>query len=78
MYKFLYWLYLRSPGWAATKRLRKRVQCHEVGCYQKPLNLHHKSYDWHNAHPVLRYLIPNLIDPMETLCRRHHRKAHGK
>lgn len=66
-----YRLYLKSPGWKETKRLRKGLKCK----YCKvtfPLELHHVEYVWHNRHPVLRYFIPNLDDRMKTLCRYHH------
>lgn len=67
--------YLASYGWRLTKWLRKRSECQQCGETER-LELHHKSYKFHNAHPRLRMYIPNMSDPMETLCRKCHAKAH--
>lgn len=72
-----YRLYLKSPGWLLTKALRKRDTCQQCGSRQR-LELHHEAYDWHNRWRVVRWFVPNLYDPMKTLCRTHHGKAHGK
>ena len=55
--------YLRSPGWKLTRILRKRGRCAKY---------------WHNRLKALFYLLPNLLDPMVTLCASHHAQAHGK
>lgn len=69
--------YLSSFGWRFTKALRKRGKCQQCGTRTR-LQLHHLSYDWHNRNPLIRDYVPNLFDPMETLCDYHHGKAHGK
>lgn len=69
--------YLRSPGWKLTRILRKRGRCAKCKTGAR-LELHHESYWWHNRLKVLFYLLPNLLDPMVTLCASHHAQAHGK
>jgi len=76
--QFVYrFLYLKSPGWKATKRFRKASKCKR--CSQVDwLELHHLEYRWHNRHPILKYFFPNLSDKMVTLCDYHHEKAHKR
>ena len=75
--RFVYRLYLQSPGWRLTRTLRKTKFCSKCG-YPKRLELHHDTYDWHNRYKVLRWLFPNLSDRMRTLCDRCHRLEHKK
>ena len=75
--QLIYRLYLKSPGWKLTRKLRKRDRCRVKKCkITRPLHLHHKSYRWHNKHKILRWILPNLSDPMETLCGYHHEMRH--
>jgi len=74
--KEAYQRYLQSPGWRWTKAIRKQKRC--VKCKATTnLQLHHLSYFWHNV-MFFREYVPNLLDPMETLCRTHHAAQHGK
>ena len=72
----VYQFYLRSPGWMLTKAIRKSDHCKRCKSSRR-LELHHKRYDWHNRHKIIRWIMPNLFDPMETLCNKDHRKEHG-
>ena len=73
----MYGLYLRSLGWALTKWLRKKDHCERIECRtRRLLDLHHDGYEWHNRHPFLRWFFPNMVDPMRTLCRKHHSRIH--
>lgn len=71
------YIYLKSPGWARTKAIRKKAKCQKCRETSR-LHLHHVHYHWHNRHPFLRYWVPNTKDPMQTLCTRHHAEAHGR
>lgn len=73
--KEIYRRYLKSPGWAWTKRIRKDGKCARCPATTK-LELHHQSYSWHNRHEWLRWIFPNLFDPMVTLCDYHHEMEH--
>ena len=64
-----------SPGWRYTKFWRKDCKCAECGARAR-LELHHNSYRWHNKHKILRWFLPNLSDPVETLCQYHHEMRH--
>lgn len=68
--------YLKSPGWALTKAVRKNWKCARCGTWKR-LQLHHREYTWHNRHKIIRFILPNLFDEMETLCDFHHGKEHG-
>ncbi len=76
MNKFIYRLYLVSPGWKLTRLIRKKDRCWR--CWSlTSLELHHDSYRWHNKHTILRWLIPNLWDAMRTLCKDCHGLEHN-
>jgi hypothetical protein len=71
-------VYLRSLGWRWTKSLRKFEYCEVCGRrakIAKPLHLHHVDYSGYGWHSLI---VPDLVSPMQTLCARHHRQAHGK
>lgn len=61
-------VYLNSPAWKMTRRLRKRRNCGECGTTYR-LELHHDSYDWYFWWNLI---LPDLFSPMRTLCARHH------
>jgi len=71
--QLIYRLYLKSPGWRVTRSIRKDDKCAKCKSTIR-LELHHDSYGWHNANKVIRWIFPNLVDPMRTLCRDCHSK----
>lgn len=76
--QFVYrYVYMLSPGWSLTKALRKGSSCQQCGQTEGVLHLHHEEYRWHGQHPFLTMFVPNLWDPMKTLCQRCHRLAHS-
>ena len=72
-----YHQYLQSPGWALTKVLRKQDKCRHCKSATR-LELHHVSYKWHNRLGLILWLVPNVFDPMKTLCRACHGREHKK
>jgi hypothetical protein len=74
-------LYMNSLGWKWTKAIRKNDFCQQCGRrakVAKPLHLHHRDYRGYHLLGVLAFLLPDMISEMETLCPRHHAKAHKK
>lgn len=75
--RLVYRLYLLSPGWRVTRWMRKGEACERCEAETR-LELHHRGYGWHNRNRFWRWIFPNLIDPMETLCADCHRLEHRK
>ena len=63
-------IYLKSEHWKNLKKEKKKVNpvCERCGAKRK-LDVHHKHY---------RSLYDVILEDLETLCRRCHKKEHNR
>lgn len=67
-----YQFYIQSPEWDVIRRERLAIDdytCQGCGCQNKPLDVHHLTYERFGHED---------IDDLLSLCRRCHQEVHGE